>query len=178
MLIREMQGLKRIELSQAVPYALVNGGQDSGASIDSILQVLMKTGAPPVSVVSEYDWRGYPDRRIRKRGCPLWPKDWREQSAPYRIVEAGDCPTYQHMLSAIAAGFPTLLGLDWDNQPRAGHAMGGVGYYQDDDSELFNPWGGDKSFSKHTQRQCERGIQKYGCWYLRVAKDPPNDGDL
>jgi hypothetical protein len=47
MLQREMQGLPRVELSQASIYRFVNGGRDAGSSIDGNLKQAMSVGCVP-----------------------------------------------------------------------------------------------------------------------------------
>ena len=165
MLCREKQGLDKVILSQAVPYHFGNGGHDGGMAIDTCLQMLLKYGTVPISVVDQYDWQ----RRN-------WPNNWEEIAENYKIFEAMDCPTYEHAVSMVLRGHPVMYGAK-------GHAVVRIG------CSLFTPipdlnswdrsWGIDGLGTWATEDELKRGIERqYGAWALRYATDPPNDGDL
>ena len=108
LILREIMGLARIILGQAVPYGMSNGGSDSGASIDAICRAITKTGTCPVDYIDQYDWQGY------KRKS--WPDGWEQEAAKYRVLEWYDCPDLETMKAANDLGFPVVYGCD-------GHAL-------------------------------------------------------
>jgi len=175
MLSREQAGQKRVVLSQAF-YAfdgidsrgeLIPRRSDNGMAIDTCLQLLQLIGAPPASVIDPMDWQGY--RRGR------WPEDWREQAAPFKLLEAFDAPTLRHCYSGVFKGFPAVYGA-------AGHAVIMMGRKPKGEHYDLNShgrdWKDDGIGQWRSDRETERGIRTYGAWILRVATDPTNDGDL
>jgi len=170
MLAREFAGLDRVELSQAVPYGLGNGGRDRGMAIDTALRIMQDTGTVPVKIVKQYDWKGYSRR--------TWPENWRETAKSYRILEAWDCPTHEHLVSAVFRGFPVVFGVYWSLG--GGHAIVATGW-ENGKTRILNSWGedwGEGGFGWLPDSQCERGIESFGGWALRVVTDPTNDGQL
>lgn len=164
MLVRAVAGLPQVHLSQAVPYALSNGGRDNGASIDTILQKMMEVGTVPDSYIDSMDWRGY--------GRKQWPEDWRDEAKDYQIFEAWDCPTYKHVISALCHGFPCVGGVTWSGG--GGHAIIFTGW-KGGQTRILNSWGadyGDDGIGWLPDRQVERGIVRYGAWALRVVTRP------
>lgn len=160
---REVAELPRVALSQAVPYALCNGGLDSGASIDSILTALTDIGTTSVSVIDQYDWQGY------RRG--LWPDDWKERAKPFRIDEAWDAPSYDHFMSGIQRGFTGILGVFWGYPRRTGgHALCVTGA-KDGRLEILHSWKG-RSYEVLNRRQCAQGIEYFGGWLIRSVVQP------
>ncbi len=164
MLGREMQGLDRMVLSQAVPYHLGNGGRDQGMGIDTCLRVLLEHGTCPVDVVDQYDWR--------KRD---WPDNWAEIAADYKPFKFLDCPSYDHAVSMGKRGHPILYGAD-------GHAVVRIGFGKHTKKPDLNSWSKAWKFDGLGQWVDERGfkngMRQYGAWALMFATDPPNDGDL
>lgn len=159
MICRELAGLDRVALSQAVPYGLGNGGRDSGMGIDTGLRMIQKHGTCPVDVVDPMDWR--------QRN---WPDNWKEIAAKYRGIEAHDCPSFEHMVSAVLRGWPVVYGAK-------GHAIVLVNQNLD----VANSWGDwkDNGFGVWaTEREIKRGRSTYGAWALCTAVDPVNDGDV
>jgi len=174
--IRRILSLTNVILSQAVVYGLGNNGHDSGMPIDKALSILQKTGTVPVEVVDQYDWDG--SRR--------WPKDWREIAKSYRLLEAQDCPTFDHLVSRIQKGFPGLLGVYWGGG--GGHAICATEYVN---GKLGGPntWGKNwnKGWGAHPKRSgfwqlsesdVASGIRNFGAWSGRVVTDPIGDGDI
>ncbi len=173
MLTRAVSGLLNIDLSQAVPYAISNGGRDEGASIDAVLRAIQEFGTVPTEVIDGYGWQGYYSRRNG------WPDGWKDIAADYRAVEAVDCPTYDHAVSAVLRGFPVVLGVDWEDRRGAGHAITMVGWKGR--PRILNSWGekwGESGCDWIKESTCERGVKKYGAWRLRVVSDPKDDGDM
>jgi hypothetical protein len=154
-------------LSQAVPYALCNDGRDSGASIDSILASLTETGTTSVSVIGQYNWKGY-----RNRGTEgPWPDDWRERAKPFRIKEAWDAMSYDHLMSGVQRGFVGILGVYWGYPRRTGgHALCVTGC-KDGRLEIIHSWKG-RTFEILNRRQCAQGIEVFGAWLIRSVVHP------
>lgn len=170
MLSRELAGLTRKVMSQASLYAfdfdrsgkLIHRRKDDGMAIDTCWALLRKIGVSPVDVIEQYDWKGF------LRGN--WQEDWREHSAKNRLLEAWDCPSYEHVVSANIAGFPVGYGCK-------GHAVIRIGWEKDLNS--YGPgWGNNGIGQWATRREFEAAIDGYGAWALRLVTDPTSDGDL
>ena len=169
MLLREKAGLTNVVLSEAPIYSIGNHGRDQGMAVDAGLKILRSTGTVPEEVIDGKDWKGR-----------NWPDEWKDIARDYRAVEAWDCPTYKHAVSAVLRGFPVVIGVDWDDRRGAGHAILFIGW-KDGRARIANSWGenwGEKGFGWLKESTCERGIPKYGAFALRVASDPKDDGDL
>lgn len=163
---REVAGLPRVALSQAVPYALCNGGRDSGASIDSILRALTGVGTVSIDQIDQYDWNGYRSRR------DPWYDGWQDDAKLIRIDEAWDCPSYDHMMSGVQRGFVGMLGVYWGYPRRTGgHALCVTGS-QGGRLEIIHSWKGRK-FEVLNRRQCAQGIEVFGAWLIRSVVHPP-----
>lgn len=161
MICRDLSGLDQVVLSQAVPYGKGNGGRDGGMAIDTGLAMLIKWGSCPIDIVHPDDWRGH-----------NWPKNWEEIAAKYRGIEAWDCPTFEHAVSAVLRGFPVVYGAE-------GHAVVLV----DQELNVLNSWGRDwrdNGFGVWVEERSMRyGIERqYGAFALRTTVDPLKDGDV
>ncbi len=170
MLIRAMQGLPHVLLSQASLYGRGNGGRDQGMAIDTCLALLMEEdssgnpvgGCCPADLIDPMDWQGF------RRGT--WPTDWRVTAVRFRIVEAYDCQTMDHIRACYKRGFPVVYGAE-------GHAVIRIG--DDDDVNSWGKnWGSNGIGQWVSERTLERSIPMYGAWGLRVAIDPLSDSDL
>ena len=172
MICRENAGLSRVVLSQASVYGQGNGGSDSGMGIDAGLKLIQEVGFCPVDLIDQYDWQGF------RRGT--WPAGWKDEAAKYRALEAWDCPTYDHAVSAVLRGFPVVLGVFWEGG--GGHAIVMIGWNNDvGKPKILNSWGkswGANGIGYLTEPQCKKGIDYFGAWALRVPTDPTNDGDI
>ena len=162
MLIREIAGLKQVVLSQASLYGQGNGGRDSGMAIDTCLDILMDVGACPVDLIDQYDWQGF------RKGT--WPDNWKEIAKRFRGLEAWDCPTLDHVVSANKLGFPVLYGAK-------GHAVVRIGRNLDINSWDYS-WGDNGLGQWVSEKVLASEIRGYGAWALRFAIDPIDDGDL
>lgn len=128
--IRAQAGLPFIELSPGNLYGRINGGVDRGSVIGDAIQQLEDVGVCTAATVPPLEWR-------RSR----WPATWKDEARRFRILEAYDCPTFDHIASAILLGFPVNFGILVGNNFRpdatgwlpdyrsggGGHAMCGVG---------------------------------------------------
>jgi len=160
MLVREIMGLARVIFSQASLYGQGNGGQDQGMAIDRCLQLLVDVGCCPISVIDQYDWRGFRNK--------TWPVNWKTEAKKYRAAEVMDCPSLEVMQAANEMGHPVAYGAK-------GHAV--IRFFLD-----INSWG--RSWGENgcgiwaTDRELIRAIPQYGAWVLLLAADPIGDGDL
>lgn len=162
--LRKILGLDDVVIAQSSLYGPGNGGRDAGMAIDTCLRILTNQGALPASYIDQYDWRGF------WRGT--WPDGWETEAEKYQALEAWDCPTLRHMMSAVESGWPVLYGCK-------GHAV--VRIARDKDKNSWGAdWGGHGNGIGQwaTDREIERGISSYGAWALRVVTDPTNDGDV
>jgi len=128
--LRAQAGLPYVKLSPGNLYGRINGGVDGGSNLSDAIQTLEKEGVCTAATVPELQWR--PSR---------WPTGWRDEAKKFRILEAWDCPSFDHITSAILLGFPVNLGVlvgsnftvgedGWIADYRrggGGHAMCGVG---------------------------------------------------
>lgn len=160
---REVRRLPRIIFSQASIYGfedatLTPRRRDNGMNIDAALQILQKVGICSVDVIGQYDWQGY--------GRGTWPADWEKHAAWGRIVEAWDCPTGEHIVSAIMRGFPVVYGA-------MGHAVYRIGWRLDANS--WPDWADQGIGQWASDRELDDGAKHYGAWALRVVTHPTED---
>lgn len=154
---REARDLPRIIFSQASIYGFEDSDltprrRDNGMNIDVALQILQNVGICSVDIIEQYDWAGY--------GRGTWPDDWKEHAKQNRIVEAWDCPTGEHIVSAVMRGFPVVYG-------SKGHAVCRIGWRLD-----LNSWPdwADRGIGQWANdRELDEGAKHYGAWALRVV---------
>jgi len=149
MVLRAMAGLPYVELSAGNLYGRINGGRDQGSTLADAIQKLEAEGVCKAATVPHLAWRP-----------ATWPSGWREEAKRFRVLEAWDCPTFDHLASAIQLGFAVNLGVlvgsnfepgpDGWVPPRrgggGGHAMCGVGLLRHPQSGRWgilvaNSWG-------------------------------------
>lgn len=146
--LRSIAGLPYVELSAGNLYGRINGGVDRGSVISDAIEELEKNGVCTAELVPQLQWN---PRR--------WPATWKEDAKRFRVLEAWDCPTFDHMASAIQLGFPVNLGVlvgsnfspgpdGWVPDYRGGgggHAMCGVGLVRHQKRgwgiKVANSWG-------------------------------------
>jgi hypothetical protein len=161
-ILREINGLNRVQLSQGSLYVQINGGRDRGANIMDALEAMMDVGMTPDSVVDEYAWN------------KKFPSNWKEEAAKYRILEAWDCSTFDAMISAVQRSIPVVFGVNWSGG--GGHAITCIGY-EDGKAEILNSWGadwGDGGFGYLTESSC-RAITSYGAFAIRSVTFPSGE---
>jgi len=147
--LRNQAGLPYVKLSAGNLYGRINGGVDAGSILSDAIQTLEKEGVCTAATVPELQWR--------QRN---WPSTWKEEAKKFRILEAWDCPSFDHLASALLLGFPVNLGImvgrnftpqedGWLPDYRGGgggHAMCGVGllYHRQRNTwgiKVANSWG-------------------------------------
>lgn len=180
--IRSQAGLPFVELSAGNLYGRINGGVDRGSTLGDAIQALMDTGVCKASTVPQLQWRR-----------TSWPSSWKEEAKRFRILEAYDCPTFEHIASAILYGFPVDFGIFVGGRFRpdpqtgwlpdyvgggGGHAMCGVGLAYDDRRGwgivTANSWGerwGKGGFCIVPESYFRRNVFA-DAWAVRGVVDP------
>jgi len=139
--LRSIAGLPYVKLSPGNLYGRINGGRDAGSVLSDAIKTLEDEGVCTAATVPELQWR--------QRN---WPPTWNEEAKKFRILEAWDCPSFDHLATAILLGFPVNLGIlvgnnfnpgsdGWVPDYRGGgggHAMCGIGLAF---SRERNTWG-------------------------------------
>jgi len=129
--LRLLAGKKDVRLSEGNLYGQINGQRDQGSLLGDALEALVKTGVCLDTTIGEYDWQK-----------SKWPANWQAEAKNYRIQEAWDCSTFDHIASAIQLGFIVNYGImvyddfgpdseNWAVPPSrrggGGHAMPAIG---------------------------------------------------
>lgn len=149
MVLRAQAGLEHVELSAGNLYGRINGGRDQGSMLADAIRALEVEGVCTAATVPQLAWRP-----------ATWPSTWREEARRFRVLEAWDCPSFDHLASAIQFGFAVNLGVlvgsnfetdsdGWVPDRRGGgggHAMCGVGLAKHPRSgrwgiKVANSWG-------------------------------------
>lgn len=165
-IVREMNGCRRISLSQGSLYGRINRGVDEGANIEAALTAMMAEGMTPDAVIPEKNW----DPRT-------WPADWRDAAKRYRLLEAFDCPSFDAVASAVQRGQPVVFGVFWG---RGGHAITATGLRYAAGGwnlEFLNSWDvtwGDGGFGFLPEAKCS-GIRTFGAFALRCMVIPSDE---
>lgn len=146
--IRQQEGLPFVELSAGNLYGRINGGRDAGSVLSDALAELKEKGVCKAATVPHLQWRR-----------TNWPPNWQDEAKRFRILEAYDCPTFDHIASALLAGFPVNIGIlvggnfspdpitGWIPDYRGGgggHALCAVGLLKKSDTwgvMVANSWG-------------------------------------
>tara|TARA_Y100000310_G_scaffold251540_1_gene258106 strand:+ start:2083 stop:2868 length:786 start_codon:yes stop_codon:yes gene_type:complete len=172
LILRARAGLDNVMLSPASIYALINGGRDNGSSLDDALHQISETGIASADVIDKYDWTGYRRRR--------WPSNWKEDAARNKAINAYDCSSMKHTISAVLLRFPVVAGVRWSGG--GGHAILLVDYNPTRRKfKILNSWDkswGDGGFGELPYRQVEHGMGIYGNFAMQLMTDPTNDGDI
>jgi len=155
-MLRQAAGYAHVELSAGNLYGRINGGRDAGSTLVDAIRELQTRGVCRAALVPHFDWQPY-----------KWPPNWEDDARRYRVLEAWDCPTFEHIASAIQLGFGVNVGIligpnfepdrtGWvpDRIGAAGgHAMCAVGLDRRGDTwgvMVVNSWGvdwGDEGFA-------------------------------
>lgn len=151
MCLRTEAGLPYVELSAGNLYGRINGGRDAGSTLGDAIQTLEREGVCKASTIGHLQWRK-----------STWPAGWQEEARRFRVLEAWDCPSFDHLASALQLGFFVNLGIlvggnfetdsdGWVPDRRGGgggHAMCGVGLFRHPRTgrwgiKVANSWGTD-----------------------------------
>lgn len=97
-------GNTQIRLSPAPIYNAICGGVDQGSTLEAGLRYAMSNGTCPTEFADETDWQA--------RG---WKKGWAVAAKEHRVLEVWLCPTFDHIASALLAGYFVIGGTAWGN---------------------------------------------------------------
>ena len=135
--VRASKGLPYVELSGGDLYMRICGGRDQGSLLEDGLATSMSEGVASTTTVPYLDWRGENPGAAAER-------------QRYRVLEAFLCPTFDHCMSAVIAGFPLITGIMWYGN-----------YKPDADGWLPAPRGSSGGHAIFGFSPCKRGSQ-YG----------------
>jgi hypothetical protein len=179
-MLRAAAGLPYVELSAGNLYGRINGGRDAGSTLVDAIRELEKRGVCRATLIGHLEWQ--PHR---------WPKEWEEDAKRFRVLEAWDCPAFDHIASAIQLGFGVnvgiLIGPNFNPGPdgwipervgrAGGHAMCAVGLARKGDVwgiKIVNSWGdkwGKGGFAIIPESYFRDPVWTDG-WAIRVVVDP------
>lgn len=184
--IREEAGLPYVELSAGNLYGRINGGADRGSLISDAIQQLEDVGVCKADAVGQLEWQ-------RRR----WPAEWKEEATRFRVLEAWDCPTFDHQISAVLLGFfvntGILVGSRFRPDPDTGwlpdyigggggHAMCACGVARDEKTNRWglivaNSWGKDWGVDGFgiIPESYYRATPFNDAWAVRGVTDPTGD---
>ena len=100
--VRMRQGLPYVRLSGADLYARINGGVDEGSLLEDAMHEMLTNGVGTAATCGE----------LWKQGSYKGPAS-AEERAKYRVLEAYECPTFDHVFSALLCGFVVQVGVLW-----------------------------------------------------------------
>jgi hypothetical protein len=144
---RNLAGYGDCELSAGDLYRRICGGRDQGSMLGDALTELQSNGVCLVSDVPYQEWR--------KDSSPAA----KATAKRFRISEAYDCPTFEHLATALQCGFLVDLGVMWGSswsvdadgwlparagRGAGGHALQGVGLLERGGKwgiKVANSWG-------------------------------------
>lgn len=96
---RAQMGMEYVKLSPSMIYALLNGGEDRGASISAGIKAIGSKGTCPFDLLGDKNQHGrFPTMR------DITP-EMIEAAKDYLLIEAYACETWDELCSAIQAGF-------------------------------------------------------------------------
>lgn len=179
---RAIAGAPYVRLSAGNLYGRINGGSDTGAVLGDAIKALEVIGVCRASIIDMYTWRQ-----------SRWPADWKKDAPRFRVLEAWDCPSFDHVASAILCGFPVCLGVFVGRNFRVqsdgwladytggggGHAMCGIGLACHESRKTWgvavvNSWG--KDWGVNGMAIVPESYFKYSpftdAWAVRVVVDP------
>ena len=157
-----------VHLSPVSLYKRVNGGRDSGSSIDTNLEEIARNGILPEKgqgFAHEFPAVGWRTRL---------PDGWEETAKLFRFSEWWDIQTVEGFVSALLLGVPVAYG-------RSGHAILAVSARLDSRGRLiviyqnsWGNWGGANAnhtygFGEDDESDFSSWIGRYGAWAPRVA---------
>jgi len=161
MIVRAIQGLPPIVFNPWTLYRLVNGGSDSGSTLDDNIEVGSRTGVIPMDLWGrEKGWRADPDAAAKAEAKKYRGLEW------FEIRSKGEFGT------ALIKHWPVYYG-------RAGHAICGVQLLAGG-VKYANSWGNwtdcnDPGFGYDPWSAITPAINSYGCFCLRAAVVPQDE---
>jgi hypothetical protein len=184
---RQIAGMPKVELSATFPYAQANGGQDQGASVSGMMEILTQVGTCTAAECGV--------EQIFKNQIP--PSAY-ETAKKFQLQEALSCRSFDEFGSALLKFGPVALGIvvgqnfarldrngiaPLPDVAAGGHALAGVGLKQINGQWyilIHNSWGTsfgfDGGFAYIGERHCMRMLDGFGLIVPRESKDL-TDGD-
>lgn len=165
--MRRLANLEDFPLAWSTLYGPCNGGRDSGSAIDAAINQLMRVGIcrshlEGETYIDPFDWRGF--------YAGTWPDDWQQVAREIRLLECWDCPSFDHVLSAMHHGFPCVIGVFWPGG--RGHAITCTGYDKiNRRARILNTWSaawGERGYGWLDESVCQKGIPYFGGFALRA----------
>lgn len=144
--IRRRQGLPQVELSPADLYARINRGVDEGSLLEDALREITSSGVGTVATCGSLWKNGY------YKGAAS-----QAERAKYRALEVYDCPTFDHLFSAVLSGWIVVSGIMWYDS-----------YQPGSDGWLPPPGGraGGHAIAGHAPAvRVRNGQREYGIWH-------------
>jgi len=152
---RSFRGRPRVVLSPEHLYGQVARWGD-GASLDDVLQAMVKTGVCSRQLIPPDKWRPSD-----------WPPGWEAEAKQNRMLEWIDLDGFDAVASALQQYRPCLVGVRWPGG--GGHAICATELWQDGDTWGIggpNSWGSKwniDGFYRLTERECD-DFRQYGAW--------------
>ena len=140
--LRARQGLPYVKLSAADLYHRINWGRDGGSLLEDALKEMLTNGVGTVATCG-YLW---------KSGEFKGPASAEERER-FRFLEVYECPTFDHVMSAVLQGFAVNTGIMWYSN-----------YQPGPDGWLPRGSGGAGGHSIFGYRPAKRG-NEYGIWH-------------
>jgi hypothetical protein len=155
---REWAGMPFVQLSPWFLYRQVNGGSDSGSTLDDNVLATQRTGICTMQAYPRsMGWRAEPSAAAKA------------EAKLYRSIEWFDISTKEEFGTALILRFPVFYG-------RAGHAITGV-EITEGGIIYANSWDeswGDRGFGFDRWEDVEPSIRAYGCFALRSVVETRN----
>lgn len=101
---RAMSGLEYAKLSPGYLYGSINGQRDQGSMLEDAIAWMQEHGTCLAATVPELAWKK-----------SQWPSNAATEAKQYRVLEWWQCPTFEHVVSAILRGFAVNIGVMWGN---------------------------------------------------------------
>jgi hypothetical protein len=81
-----------VRLAMGRLYHYSGNGRDQGSALSDNLRYAMELGIPPVIGSNELDYRS------------SWTAEEKTEAAKHKIIEAFDCPSFDHLMTALQVG--------------------------------------------------------------------------
>ena len=171
---RAVAGLSTVDLAWSTLYGPANAGRDSGSPLDVVIAQLMRVGVCPTHVggdpyIDPFDWQGFYNGS--------WPNHWIDVAKGYRLLEAWDCPSVDHLLSALHAGCVCPTGVFWPGG--GGHCVSVVGWDNAArKAKIQNSWGpswAENGYGWISEKMLQQGLPYFGSFAVRVPTIAPVD---
>jgi hypothetical protein len=138
---RRYAGERDVVLSPGDLYRRINGGRDQGSIIGDAIAELVANGVCDVNTFPEQQWKASP------------PAGWQQNAAQFKAVEFFDCPTFEHIATAMTNRLFVDHGIDVGNN------------YVPDENGVIPPYRGGGG--GHAQVGC--GLKKInGIWHIKT----------